>query len=130
MSRNATQRYLLCYDIADPRRLQRVHRRAKRDGVALQYSLFECHVTPAQLQRLTVDLRVLIDPGADDVRIYGARFDARIIWIGREAHIDGVLLFNNPLEAARRLRRGDTLSVAATSNLRQGHQYSLDWQEV
>ncbi|HYN77476.1 MAG TPA: CRISPR-associated endonuclease Cas2, partial [Lamprocystis sp. (in: g-proteobacteria)] len=32
--------YLVAYDIADPRRLQRLHRRLRRDGATLQESVF------------------------------------------------------------------------------------------
>ena len=31
---------LLCYDIRDPKRLQKVHREVKKVGMPLQYSVF------------------------------------------------------------------------------------------
>lgn len=105
MSRNERRRQLLCYDIADPRRLQRIHRRVKRTGIALQYSLFECHMRDADLQKLVADLRQLMDVRHDDIRIYGPRSDAPPIWIGAPVHGEGIQLFNNPEDAERHLRR-------------------------
>ncbi len=32
--------WLVCYDISDPRRLQRVHKTISRHGIPLQYSVF------------------------------------------------------------------------------------------
>ena len=40
MSQTATARYLVTYDIADPKRLSRLFRFMKKQGVPLQYSVF------------------------------------------------------------------------------------------
>lgn len=101
MSHTGPRRHLLCYDISDAKRLGRVHRRVRRDGMALQYSLFDCQLDQARLQKLMADLRELIDLREDDVRIYGPRLDAPVTWIGASPFPEGVLLFNNPKEAAR-----------------------------
>lgn len=95
MSNHGERRYLLCYDIADPKRLARVHRRVKQDGLALQYSVFDVHLAQAPLRHLVADLRGLIDPRADDVRIYGLKTDARVAWLGQPPMPEGVQLFYN-----------------------------------
>lgn len=48
----ARTRYLLTYDIRDPRRLRRVHQIAKDFGEPLQYSVFLCDLTRLELARL------------------------------------------------------------------------------
>ncbi len=59
--------YLVCYDIADPRRLRRVHRTTEDRGTRLQYSVYQCALTPLQLAELRSDLDLVIEPGEDQV---------------------------------------------------------------
>jgi len=58
-------RYLLAYDIRDEKRLRRVHLVAKDFGEPLQYSLFICDLTRAELMglrsRLLDEMRVAVD---------------------------------------------------------------------
>lgn len=63
-------RYLVCYDIADERRLTRVYRYLKGRGIHMQYSVFLCSLTWPELNSLKADLAELIDESADDVRLY------------------------------------------------------------
>lgn len=95
MSDPSTRRYVLAYDIADERRLSRVHRRVKKDGMALQLSVFDLSLGESRLRRLLGDLRTLIDEREDDVRIYGPRLDTPIAWLGISPFPPGVQLFNN-----------------------------------
>lgn len=75
---NSAQRYLLCYDIADPDRLAVVGRYMARRAVRVQYSVFWLRTTPAGLAALLADLAVLIHPAQDDVRCYPLA--ARALW--------------------------------------------------
>lgn len=61
---------LLCYDIRNPRRLLRVHRRSRRVGVALQYSVFYLELSRSRLNDFLEQLRLVIDESEDDVRVY------------------------------------------------------------
>lgn len=63
-------RYLVCYDIADERRLTRVFRLLKGEGVHLQYSVFLCSLTWPELERLKREVADRINPREDDVRFY------------------------------------------------------------
>lgn len=63
-------RYLVCYDIADERRLTKVFRYLKDRGVHLQYSVFLCSLTWPELESLKTDLAAVIERSQDDIRIY------------------------------------------------------------
>ena len=63
-------RYLVCYDITDPRRWRKVYRYLKREGVPVQYSVFMVDVGWTEFQKLKKDLSEMIHPEFDDVRIY------------------------------------------------------------
>ena len=70
MTSNAPADILVCYDITEPSRLQRVHRHLRRWALPLQYSVFYCRLTRRQRRRLEYELRSLIDERTDDVRLY------------------------------------------------------------
>ena len=62
--------FLVCYDIREPKRLQRVHKCAASYAMAVQRSVFYARLTQADLDSLMKDLVELIDEKEDDVRIY------------------------------------------------------------
>lgn len=78
MPANQSRPHLLAYDIADPRRLSRVHRSVKAYGMPLQYSVFLILASSHRLDQLLAELDAIIDPRADDIRVYPLpmRFDA------------------------------------------------------
>lgn len=60
-------RYLVCYDISDPKRLQKVHRKVCGYGEALQYSVFCCDLTASEKIVLWGALHKLINQREDQV---------------------------------------------------------------
>lgn len=62
--------HIVCYDIADPKRLRRVHRYLKGLGIPLQYSVFLLYLNREGRARVAGKLEGLIDPREDDVRLY------------------------------------------------------------
>jgi len=62
--------YLVCYDIADPKRLNKIFRFMKSRCVHLQYSVFLCRLSWEELNRIKQDLEKLVDGEEDDLRIY------------------------------------------------------------
>lgn len=68
--------YLVAYDIADPRRLARVHRYLLGWKVGGQKSFYECWLTPAELNAVMDELRHLIVPENDRVHLF--QLDARM----------------------------------------------------
>jgi len=95
MAIHAPQLFLLAYDIANPRRLARVHRRVKARGVPLQYSVFLVLDTPSGLDRLLREIDGLINAREDDIRVYPlpARLDAERY--GRQFLPEGVRLLGD-----------------------------------
>lgn len=59
--------YLVCYDISDEKRLAKVAKAMRGFGDRIQYSVFECQLTPADLARCRHRLSELIDHRADQV---------------------------------------------------------------
>lgn len=71
-------RYLLAYDIRDPRRLRRVHKVATAFGTALQYSVFVCDLTVGELCDLRGALRDVMHFGEDSaVESQGVVYELR-----------------------------------------------------
>ena len=61
---------VVCFDIRNPKRLYRVARELGNFGVRVQKSIFECHLTPEQLEELQRRLARWIDADRDQVRYY------------------------------------------------------------
>lgn len=59
------------YDIPDDKRRERLRKTLLRFGTPVQYSVFECDLSPRQLKRLAQAVRGLIKPEEDNVRYYG-----------------------------------------------------------
>lgn len=65
-----TRAWLVAYDVADPRRLGRVHRRMLRHAAAIEYSVFWLAGTPADRLRCVQDVLPLLHRDEDDLRLY------------------------------------------------------------
>jgi CRISPR-associated protein Cas2 len=59
--------YLVCYDIADEKRLRAVFQTMRNYGDHLQYSIFECQLTPTDFVRCRGELASIIHHGEDQV---------------------------------------------------------------
>lgn len=59
--------YLVCYDIADDKRLRKVFQTMRDYGDHLQYSIFECQFTPTDLARCRHELSQIIKHNEDQV---------------------------------------------------------------
>ena len=84
--------WLICYDIANPRRLARVHRAACRFAGPVQYSVFWARLDRAGLNEALRAMAVLIDPRADDVRFYPLPENVHVYAVGRAILPEGVRL--------------------------------------
>ena len=61
------QSYLVCYDICDDRRLRKVFKLMRGFGDHLQFSVFECQFSPADLVRCRTALSKIIKHSEDQV---------------------------------------------------------------
>ena len=59
--------HLVCYDIRDGKRLRKVFKTMRDFGDHLQYSVFECQFTPADLARCRHALSEIIHHDMDQV---------------------------------------------------------------
>lgn len=70
MSQQQTASWLVTYDMANRRRLARVFKILKREGIPVQYSIFSVVASNAKMGSLIAHLATLIDAREDDVRAY------------------------------------------------------------
>ncbi len=61
---------VICFDIADNRRLRKVSTTLEDYGQRVQRSVFECHLKDEDLRVLKAKLAELIDPFEDHIRYY------------------------------------------------------------
>lgn len=91
---------LIAYDVSQDglkgqRRLRRVARICTAYGQRVQYSVFECDVTRAQMEELESRLNKEIDPKKDSLRVYVLSSDR-----DRVVHVFGIdkwIDFKGPL---------------------------------
>jgi CRISPR-associated protein Cas2 len=93
----AARWHFVCYDIAHPRRLARVHRLLSGVGLPLQYSVFLVRANKPGLLQLLDALMALIDARADDLRVYPLPSRPRIWCYGRAVMPDGLWLLGEAL---------------------------------
>ena len=67
MSNYRERLFIVTYDISDPRRWRRVFKCMKGFGEWLQYSVFQCRLTPMDQAELIAELDSLINHGTDHV---------------------------------------------------------------
>ena len=59
--------FLVCYDVRDPKRLRQVFKVMRNFGDHLQFSVFECQLTPMDLARCRDELSEIIHHDEDQV---------------------------------------------------------------
>lgn len=106
------QRWLLAHDIADPKRLQKVWRYLRQEGVRLQYSVYLISGNRQQMEKVLNRLRELINEKADDVRVYAITENTRIWGLGKQFNDGGNVLCDDLLDKIRM----DTPAVLAQRN--------------
>jgi CRISPR-associated protein Cas2 len=88
--------YIICYDIANPRRLARIHRLLKKQALPLQYSVFLFNGTETQLQHCLDQLQAIMDPHTDDIRAYPLPQRGLRLVLGPTPLPHGILLSSLP----------------------------------
>jgi CRISPR-associated protein Cas2 len=62
--------YLICYDLPDTRRRNRIARLLEGYGERVQDSVFECHLDGGRLKKLKLAIQQILDEHQDKVRYY------------------------------------------------------------
>lgn len=62
-------RYVVAYDVSDPKRLRRTYRKMLGFGDPLQYSVFQCNLSDVEKLKLVEALSAIIDHVEDRVLI-------------------------------------------------------------
>ena len=79
--------YVVTYDIPCDRRRSKLHKKLKDYGEPVQYSVFECNLSPKQKLSMTKAIRAHISHKEDRVRIYalcsGCKKSVNIIGKGK-----------------------------------------------
>ena len=97
MPANKRRPWLICYDVADPTRLQRVYKEVRRHFTPFQHSVFRtCATRRELLERLGV-LDRLIDPRRDDIRAYPLLTTSTPVVYGKGLMAVGVWLADGAL---------------------------------
>lgn len=91
MSQHASARWLVIYDIADPKRLGRLFKFLKKQGVPVQYSVFLVEASAAKMGSLVVQIAKIIDADADDVRAYRLPENAWKVTLGSSILLEDIL---------------------------------------
>ena len=70
--------YLVAYDIANPRRLAKIHRKLKSEGLAVQKSLFLVQGTEFRINQLLDRIASIMALREDDLRAYPIMHPSKI----------------------------------------------------
>lgn len=98
MSRTERRNWLVAYDIANPRRLARVHRYLKRHAIPVQYSVFVLHADQIMLEGVLDAIAKRIAPNEDDVRAYHLPRRCEVVFLGKQCLPDGVVFAGKGLD--------------------------------
>jgi CRISPR-associated protein Cas2 len=88
--------YVICYDIASPERLNRLHRHLLKHAIPIQYSVFLFPGDERSLQRCLDAAALLIDPRKDDLRAYPLPARGLKVRMGCPALPEGILWSSLP----------------------------------
>lgn len=76
-------RYLVAYDISDPKRLRKVHKKVESYAIGGQKSFYECWLTSTELNTFNQQLYDLIDSTEDKIYIFQIPKDTKPQLFGR-----------------------------------------------
>jgi len=118
--------YIIAYDVADARRLVRVHQLLKGVALAVQYSVFAGSFTARALERVLEEVSERIDGEEDDVRVYPAPERCEALVVGGSRQPRGVLLAGEDLGVFLRQELGRGTAEISRLNSDSGIELERD----
>jgi len=91
-------KYLICYDIRDPKRLIKLHNYLKRVALPLQYSLFLLEGNTKLKTQCMLSASKIINPKVDDLRCYVIADNLFQIRIGAPILATGIYFSSIPYQ--------------------------------
>jgi CRISPR-associated protein Cas2 len=88
--------YIICYDISNPDRLNRLHRYLLKHAIPIQYSVFLFSGDDRKLQVCLDAAAPIIDSREDDLRAYPLPTRGLKVRMGRPTLPEGILWSNLP----------------------------------
>lgn len=87
-------RYLVCYDICDPKRLRKTYKKMRGYGEALQYSVFLCELSLKERTIMMAELDDIINHDEDcimtiDLGGIDRDMDAKVSFLGVSKEMPG-----------------------------------------
>ena len=92
MGVNTAASWIVCYDMADPRRLARIFKLLKAHGIPLQYSVFLIEASSQEMAQLEEKICQLINRTEDDVRVYRLPAGPHRVILGQPLIPAGILI--------------------------------------
>jgi CRISPR-associated protein Cas2 len=124
MALNQPRRWLIAYDIRDPRRLVRVHKLLAGAAVPVQYSVFAAAGGRRAMQELAAAIGAKIDPRVDDVRFYPVPERIEAYTIGSTMLPDAAFLIDDCADLGPLLGRPHPAPAAACPSAASPHETS------
>lgn len=62
--------FVVAYDIPDDKRRTKLFKKMFAFGTHTQYSVFECYLDKKELNKMVKEIRRVINPDEDDIKIY------------------------------------------------------------
>ncbi len=85
-------RYLIAYDIANSKRLYRIHKQVEAYAIGGQKSFYECWLTEYELAKFKVNLTAIMNNEEDRILIYQLHQDTEPELFGK-AHLQSTQPF-------------------------------------
>ena len=89
--------YLICYDVAEPKRLRKVYKTLQGAGESLQYSVFRCELSREERQKLIELLWEILNLSEDRLLVAN-------LGLSDSRGVDSLQHWGNPREAINSTR--------------------------
>ncbi|WP_044469488.1 CRISPR-associated endonuclease Cas2 [Mannheimia massilioguelmaensis] len=83
--------YLIGYDIANPKRLQKIHKRMVKFSTPIQYSIFLYEGNVEKLKACLNDVLTIFNKKEDDLRVYPLPTGAKQWQLGKAILPEGII---------------------------------------